>query len=308
MLQRRTGVFTGYRSWPSNDQPAQPHASSSARLLFSGHSVAVEYSLAPGAGGYGTDTGASAVEAFTYKLEQILTPERRYIIPTFQRDYEWTENGQWQLLFEDLDAVAGRLWQAREHAKVMGTSPLSAEKRLSPHFLGAVVCDQLPSPAGGIDLRAVIDGQQRLTTLQLMVRGVLDVLIERGSPRVNKVRRLLQNPTDVVSAEHEVHKLWPRRKDRDVWPVAMADTLPAQDDHLYLKARTYFADAVRQAAGEGQTGRLVDFVDALVGMFKLVVIDLDENDDAQVIFEVLNGRQTPLSASDLVKKPAIPSR
>ena len=41
--------------------------------------------------------------------------------------------------------------------------------------------------------------------------------------------------------------------------------------------------------------------DVLMGLFKLVVIDLDPNDDAQAIFEVLNGRQTPLSATDLVK-------
>jgi hypothetical protein len=33
------------------------------------------------------------VQANTYELKQILTPERRYIIPTFQRDYEWTEKG-----------------------------------------------------------------------------------------------------------------------------------------------------------------------------------------------------------------------
>lgn len=41
--------------------------------------------------------------------------------------------------------------------------------------------------------------------------------------------------------------------------------------------------------------------DALSSLFKLVVIDLDDNDDAQVIFEVLNGRQTPLSAIESVK-------
>ena len=42
-------------------------------------------------------------------------------------------------------------------------------------------------------------------------------------------------------------------------------------------------------------------VDAVLGLLRLVVIDLEDNDDAQVIFEVLNGRQTPLSAADLVK-------
>lgn len=245
------------------------------------------------------------MQADTYQLKQILTPERRYVIPTFQRDYEWTREGQWQLLFEDLDSVADRLGAARAHATALGNSPAKAEAAVAPHFLGAVVCDQLPSPAGGLDLRAVIDGQQRLTTLQLLVRGVLDVLREKDSPRVRQVRRLLENPGDVVHQPHERHKLWPRRKDRTVWPAAMDDTIPAyggSGDHLYLKARKFFADSVREAAtGVDGTDRTDDLVDALLSLFKLVVIDLDDNDDAQIIFEVLNGRQTPLSASDLVK-------
>ncbi len=241
------------------------------------------------------------MQANTYELKQILTPERRYIIPTFQRDYEWTEEGQWQLLFEDLDSAAERLGQARAHAQATGSSLASAEKAVSPHFLGAIVCEQLPSPAGGLGLRAVIDGQQRLTTLQLLVRGVLDVLQEQESPRVRQVRRLLQNPSDVVNEAHEKHKLWPRRRDRLVWPAAMADE-PSIGEHLYLKARTFFADAARTAAtAVDGTDRTDDIVDALLDLFKLVVIDLEDNDDAQVIFEVLNGRQTPLSASDLVK-------
>ncbi len=242
------------------------------------------------------------MQAYTYELKQILTPERRYVIPTFQRDYEWTQQGQWQLLFEDLDTAAERLGQARAFAAATGSSRASAEKSVSPHFLGAIVCDQLPSPAGGLDLRAVIDGQQRLTTLQLLVRGVLDVLIEVGSPRVKQVRRLLENPSDVVDADHEKHKLWPRRKDRLVWPEAMGDALPPVKGHLYLEARAYFRAAAQEArTGVDGTDRTDDLVDALLDLFKLVVIDLEENDDAQVIFEVLNGRQTPLSANDLVK-------
>jgi uncharacterized protein with ParB-like and HNH nuclease domain len=81
------------------------------------------------------------VQANTYELKQILTPERRYIIPTFQRDYEWTEEGQWRLLFEDLDSAAERLGRARAHAKATGSSLARAEKAVSPHFLGAIVCE-----------------------------------------------------------------------------------------------------------------------------------------------------------------------
>lgn len=231
-----------------------------------------------------------------------MTPERRYVIPTFQRDYEWTENGQWALLFEDLESVAERLGQARAHAQATGSSIAKAERTIAPHFLGAVVCDQLPTPAGALDMRAVIDGQQRLTTLQLLIRGVLDVLIEKDSPRIKQVRRLLENPSDVVERPEERHKLWPRRRDRLVWPEAMGDAVPDASDHLYLKARKFFADATRKAStgvdGADQTEHLVD---ALLSLFKLVVIDLEDNDDAQIIFEVLNGRQTPLSAADLVK-------
>lgn len=244
------------------------------------------------------------MEADTKALKKIMTLEGRYVIPTFQRDYEWTREGQWELLFEDLDSAANRLGEARKKAEATGTSAARAEKYVAPHFLGAVVCDQLPSPTGGLTLSAVIDGQQRLTTLQLLVRGVLDVLQENGSGRSKQVKRLLENPADVIDHPHERYKLWPRRKDRDVWPVAMSDEVPTvgANDHLYLQARKFFSESIRAALEDEQgRDRTDDIVDALLDLFKLVVIDLDENDDAQVIFEVLNGRQTPLSASDLVK-------
>jgi hypothetical protein len=247
------------------------------------------------------------MKADTYDLKGILGKERVFIVPTFQRDYEWTREGQWELLFDDLDGLADRLYVARLHGGGTGSSPKSSpEKLVAPHFLGAIVCDLVPTTTGDIDTRAVIDGQQRLTTLQLLLRGLLDVLHENGSPRAARVRRLLMNPDDVVSAEHpeHLHKLWPRRKDRDVWPVAMSDEPPPQavSDHPYLEARRFFADRIRAAQENlDGTNKLDEITDALLDLFKIVVIDLEENDDAQIIFEVLNGRQTPLSASDLVK-------
>jgi uncharacterized protein with ParB-like and HNH nuclease domain len=277
------------------------------------------------------------VDAHTFALQAVLNPEQRFVIPTFQRDYEWTLDGQWRLLFEDLESAAERLRDARRKADAIGVSSATMEAQVSPHFLGAVVCDKMAAPVAGLGMRAVIDGQQRMTTLQLMARGVLDVLIENSSPRVPQVRRLIENPADLVRDEHELHKLWPRRKDREVWPSAMRDTKPGyvKGEHLYLQARRFFADATRRAMtasttipdsldssereGVGESvdvsvdtvltagletspaERLDDIVDALLGLFKLVVIELDPNDDAQVIFEVLNGRQTTLSASDLVK-------
>lgn len=241
------------------------------------------------------------MNADTYELKTILALERRYVIPTFQRDYEWTKESQWELLFEDLESVADRLGAARQRAEAQGEQASRADKGVTPHFLGAVVLEQLPSSAGGLDLRAVIDGQQRLTTLQLLLRGLLDVLVETNSPRASQVRRLIENPGDVVRLENERYKLWPRRRDRDIWQRAMGDAHEGKGNHAYLEARRYFRDRAREAVNGGVADRSDHLVDAALSLFKLVVIDLEDNDDAQVIFEVLNGRQTPLSATDLVK-------
>src|SRR3954453_12685179 len=178
------------------------------------------------------------MDANTYPLRNILSQERRYLIPTFQRDYEWTRAGQWELLFDDLESVADRLERARTHAERTGSSVSTAERSVAPHFLGAIVLDQLPSAAGGIDLRAVIDGQQRLTTLQLLLRGLLDVLIETGSGRAVQLRRLLENPHDFIEQSEERHKLWPRRHDRKTWQLVMSDDASSNgsDAHLYFKA------------------------------------------------------------------------
>jgi uncharacterized protein with ParB-like and HNH nuclease domain len=87
------------------------------------------------------------VDANPYALKQILSPERRYIIPTFQRDYEWTKEGQWQLLFDDLEQVAERLKEAGEGADLAGQNLSHADKKVGPHFLGAVVLEWPGPPA-----------------------------------------------------------------------------------------------------------------------------------------------------------------
>ena len=123
-------------------------------------------------------------------------------------------------------------------------------------------------------------------------------------PRRRTVRRLLRNPDDVIEeSAGEIHKLWPRKRDREAWRVVMQDEQP-EIKHPYAAARAYFAGRTRDAvtAGEAAPLNTLDLlVDSCLDLFRIVVIDLDANDDAQVIFEVLNGRQTRLTSADLVK-------
>ncbi len=242
------------------------------------------------------------MKAVDQELGIVLTRERRLLIPTYQRDYEWTEDGQWQLLADDILGVTTRAFEADLLSAGGGTA--SAD-RLGPHFLGAIVLEALPQRGAQVNAAAVIDGQQRLTTIFLLLRGLLDLLTERQiSARAKQVRKwILINPDD-VEEQYEIYKLWPRRRDRSEWEAVMADEVPTIS-HRYLDARLYFYDRFKSVT-EGMTldeanSFLGTLVDTLASKIKLVVVDLEVSDDAQLIFEVLNGRQTPLSASDLVK-------
>jgi uncharacterized protein with ParB-like and HNH nuclease domain len=93
---------------------------------------------------------------------QVRTPQaifmqpQRLLVPLFQRPYVWNEELQWEPLWKDLERVANRLLQ----------SPGMPQ---APHFLGAVVLQQLQSQTSDLQQRTIIDGQQRLTTLQLLL-------------------------------------------------------------------------------------------------------------------------------------------
>lgn len=213
------------------------------------------------------------MDANAYELKKILNLERRYVIPTFQRDYEWTKEGQWELLFEDLEATAARLGKARDEASLNGEAATAADRRVSPHFLGAIVLERVPSPAGSLDIRAVVDGQQRLTTIQLLLRGMLDALMEMQSSRTPQLRRLLENPLDVIAHDEERHKLWPRKRDRDKWQAVMGDDA-SDGEHMYEEARRFFLARTRAAIGEeAPLDRASLLVDTVMDLFKLVVID-----------------------------------
>ena len=248
------------------------------------------------------------MKAVDENLGAVLAAERRHVIPIYQRNYEWTLEGQWELLCDDVFDVAESLRRARRQAAASGLTVEEEEKRVGAHFLGALVLEALPLRGAAVTSMAVIDGQQRLTTVFLFLRALLDNLEEADDAslglRARQVRRMLLIDRDAVATDEEVYKLWPRRRDQDIWTSVMADR-GSVAGHRFHEARTYFADRIR-ASGEALDDAerrewLEVLADALSHKVRVVVVTLDHSDDSQLIFEVLNGRQTPLSATDLVK-------
>lgn len=247
------------------------------------------------------------MKADTLDFSKLFGADVRYVVPMFQRPYVWEREKQWEPLWQDVvDVVDALLESYQRH-----DDKSEAEGSVPPHFLGAVVLDPLPHGAGKVDARHVIDGQQRLTTLQLMIGAVRAVALrdERLERHARVFGKLLQNDPDLIEDDQQEqnYKVWPTKWDRDLFMLAMRNE-PGQG--RIADAYRFFVQAVADWA-EGSAadgGDLVSYFDALQvvirSLLKIVVIDLEPNDNAQAIFEVLNARGTELLAVDLIKNLA----
>lgn len=247
-------------------------------------------------------------------IQQILQSDRRFDIPVYQRPYVWNRDRQWEPLWDDVESTAIRLAEVRQAAREQNRSVSDADKQAAPHFMGAIVLEQYATGAGEIDRRSVVDGQQRLITLQLLLIGTLDALHEHNvtGPVCAKLKKLTRNDEDIFSGE-DLYKVWPRPAERDAYLNAVGSTRPPEHESPFAAARKFFFDAAREFLGDDRTPgdpftdaepvqrRASLLVSTLLSLVKLVAIDLDDVDDAQVIFEALNARNTPLSTTDLVK-------
>lgn len=242
------------------------------------------------------------MQAQTHAPASIFGSHVRYVVPIFQRPYVWDRPNQWDPLWEDVRALTEKVLEGSPAA--FGAQPVP------PHFLGAVVLDQQMIPAGFIGVRHVVDGQQRLTTLQLLLDAAHEVVEAYGaSMDAQALRVLVLNDPQIAQHPDEVFKVWPTRRDQDAFRAAMTDgiVVPAElRSSLIAEAHAFFVQRISawaEVTGDPEkvAMRLNALVRALRDHLKVVVIDLEPGDNAQVIFETLNHRGSPLLAADLVK-------
>jgi len=225
-----------------------------------------------------------------------------YEIPPFQRPYVWTEEDQWQPLWDDVARVAQAVLEADDDRE--------RRSRLSGHFLGAVVLKQLTGGTGDPGRSSVIDGQQRLTTLQLLLDAAQLVMEEAGCDEIaESIHELVVNDSKRFRGTPKRFKLWPSRIDREAFELAMDNDKavpPALEDSRIVRAHRFFVDSMREWAESSDPagsvdGKLGALAEVLQQHLKIVAIDLASTDDDQLIFETLNDRGTPLLAADLIK-------
>ena len=224
----------------------------------------------------------------------------RYEIPAFQRRYVWKQEEQWEPLWDDVEELAQSIIE---------------DGRTEPHFMGAVVFQQRQFAAGTIERRIVVDGQQRLTTLQLLIDAIQEVLEDREhSFQAERLSDLVVNGERYRNGNPDhAFKVWPTVVDRAAFRCAMSNDLPAtgRANSRVVQAHEFFKGQAEQwldrfSEDGGERDRAASALEAAVSAnLAIVVIDLGDSDDPHVIFETLNARGTPLLQSDMVKNKVL---
>lgn len=254
------------------------------------------------------------MEANTRNLERIFDLTISYQIPLFQRPYVWTQENNWEPLWEDMQALLDKHLRG---------------SKIHPHFLGAVVLEQIPNPAGSIECRQVIDGQQRFTTLQLFLIAARDNAKLHGIIKyIERFSDLVSNRRSRVDSDDDIYKVWPTNSNRAAFrAVHEAGSLATLDKNLKVRlelssgtnnvidAYRYFyvqlsgwmagklddSDETEAVKGKTIDDRLETLWQIAKGFLQVVVIDLDKDDETQIIFETLNARGEVLLPADLIK-------
>lgn len=212
--------------------------------------------------------------------QQIFLQPQHLVVPPFQRPYVWDKDEQWAPLWQDVRRLA-------EHRI---SDPLSG----ATHFLGAVVVQAQEQVAGNLQGSNIIDGQQRLTTLQLLMDAVAAVLEQAGTDALAaQLDVLTHNQEMFVQAGQTRLKIRHTNRDQAAFDEVMDADPPV--DHarllhagaLIVRGHEYFTQVVTEWLGDFEADGLAARADALVYALsrglQLVAINLNANENSQEI-------------------------
>jgi hypothetical protein len=256
------------------------------------------------------------MKANALSLLALFQEKQRLEVPIYQRKYVWSEEEQWDPLWQDIS----RKFRER----------LEGRNDSTDHFLGAMVLDQQITPSGHVVRRQVIDGQQRLTTLQIFLSALRDFCRANGCEDLAKEfddytlnRGLMADPAT------DKFKVWPTIENREQFTdvVGLGSRAKIETKHpevwkkyarapdprpRMVEAYLFFSNALADfflgsaeepalLGDQPLSVRIDECFQALKSSLRVVVIDLERGDEAQVIFETLNARGEPLLSSDLLR-------
>lgn len=214
-------------------------------------------------------------------FQNLLNGQIQYQVPLFQRTYSWNADN-WQRLWDDILEVYA-LPQPRKH------------------FIGAIVTLPIPDSPEHASKFMLIDGQQRLTTLFIILSLLRDAAMADAAQSQFAAaihEECLTNKFAIRATEKE--KMHPTQQDVAAFNCVINCRTVDTTCRIGM-AHTFFKDAIEKGDLDGAPINLARFKLVITGYLDFVSITLDQDDSPHRIFESLNNTGMDLSASDLVR-------
>ena len=220
------------------------------------------------------------VQTATFKA--LVQGEKQFQVPIWQRQYTWKAE-QHDQLWDDLI----------EQYRLVS----AGETEISGHFLGSFVLSPKDPMAAGVSRFLVIDGQQRLTTLMLLLCALRDRLATADEQAVERYDETYLINKFYSGADHV--RLLPTDEDRRAfrrWVLREPDNNAGDD---ISRAYRFFAGRLNAEDASGLDLEILTHV--VVERLEIVLIHTQQGDNAHRIFQSLNGTGVRLNQADLLR-------
>jgi len=215
------------------------------------------------------------MQASETKLQQVIEGTKQYLVPLFQRPYSWKKS-EWEALWNDL-------------------VELCEAENPRPHFMGSIVTMPTTSLPEGVSKYLLIDGQQRLTTVFILLSALRDIAKNSEKKLAAEINdRFLTNPYE---DGFDYYKLQPTQVDRSSFYEIIKSESQIEQTAI-SECYKFFFKKLRQKQASLELQKIKQVIGS---NFSLVSVVLSPDDDPYLVFESLNAKGRPLTQADLIR-------
>lgn len=229
-------------------------------------------------------------------------------IPVYQRHYAWSSD-------EDFGPIQS-FWETAKKQTIARLDKDAAKPH--PHYFGAILVEPKPEPLKSVQKYDVVDGQQRLTTINLAMFAIIRVAGQYGHKQ--KMQNELAEYIFNNPAERKNQKLVPTNFDRIQFDNLLSSTFNdlselkqkgdngksknsriVQSCDFFVDEFEKFIEYKKESNAANEMEIINALIDTIVNGFHLILIPLEKDDESQKVFESLNNMGKQLTTFDLIR-------